>query len=185
MNVPQLRFDGFEREWTKTNLGHVTSKVQDGNYGAKYPKNDEFLESGIPFLTGKVLGKTGYINKKLIDYISVEKHRELNKAHIKENDILFTNRGASVGAIGFVDESIKEGNIGPQLTLIRADNSKILSELLFQIIKAPVVQRQISENDSGSAMKFFGIENTKKFKLSYPREVKEQMKIASFFTLIE
>jgi len=185
MSALKLRFDGFSGEWINTTLGVVSDKIQDGNYGEQYPKNNEFISKGVPFLTGKVLGKNGGINFKLINYISHEKHVELSKAHIRENDILFTNRGASVGAIGFVPKLLDGGNIGPQLTFIRVDESKILSVLLYQIMKTSYFQKQIANNDSGSAMKFFGIGSTKMFKINYPESLKEQQKIADFFTLLD
>jgi type I restriction enzyme S subunit len=44
--------------WRTTTLKDVTSKIQDGNYGASYPTKEELLTTGIPFLTSKVLPKS-------------------------------------------------------------------------------------------------------------------------------
>ena len=165
-------------EWQLIELRDVCSKIQDGNYGALYPKASEFIVYGIPFITSKVLGKAGNINLDKIDYISNEKHQILLKAHLELNDVLFTNRGASVGAIGYVDARISNGNIGPQLTLLRA-NHLVDSRYLFQIMKSSWVQKQISSQDSGSAMNFFGVGTTGKFKLPIPDNLKEQRSIAT------
>jgi type I restriction enzyme S subunit len=171
-------------DWEEKKLGDVCKKIQDGNYGASYPKADEFIETGIPFLTSKALGNGGSIISSKIDYISLEKHKELKKAHLKLNDVLFTNRGANVGAIGFVDESISLGNIGPQLTLLRTNQEIINSGFLFHSMNSFGVKKQVSSQDSGSAMNFFGIGVTSKFKIQVP-SLPEQQKIANFLSGID
>jgi type I restriction enzyme, S subunit len=165
-------------DWKVFFLGDSCEKIQDGNYGGEYPKSHEFLEHGIPFLTSKAIGKDGSLKEDLIEYISILKHSQLTKAHIELGDVLFTNRGASVGAIGFVDNRTAGGNIGPQLTLLRANPNVVAPTYLFQSMKSSAVQKQIKNQDSGSAMNFFGITPTKKFKLPLPPTKSEQEVIA-------
>lgn len=166
-------------DWNFIPIGDICTKIQDGNYGGSYPKSKEFVSFGIPFLTSKVLGKEGNLKERLIDFITEDKHSILAKAHLSLNDVLFTNRGASVGAIGFVDERICNGNIGPQLTLIRANESLLKPLFLYQALKSNFVQRQILGQDSGSAMNFFGIGSTKKFQIPLPATLTEQTAIAT------
>ena len=166
-------------DWQWKLLGQLCIKIQDGNYGESYPKSGEFVEFGVPFLTSKVLGKTGKIKEEKIDFITTEKHELLAKAHLELNDVLFTNRGASVGAIGFADDRVSNGNIGPQLTLLRADSDLLISKYLFHVMKSSSVRRQILNQDSGSAMNFFGIGDTEKFKILFPPSIKEQTAIAN------
>ncbi len=167
--------------WEVKKLGEICDKIQDGNYGESYPKSNEFLNSGVPFLTSKAIGKDGVLKINLIDYISFDKHLELNKAHIQLNDILFTNRGASVGAIGYVDKRIDGGNIGPQLTLIRTNNRLANPLYLFQYLKTDIFRKQIIGKDSGSAMNFFGIGQTEKFIIPLP-PIQEQTRIAQILS---
>lgn len=168
-------------DWELTSLGTVCEKIQDGNYGESYPKSNEFLSNGVPFLTSKAIGKDGNLKTDLIDFISDTKHAELAKAHIELNDVLFTNRGSSVGAIGYVDERIAGGNIGPQLTLLRANNQVLLSEYLYHFLKSEIFQKQVMGQDSGSAMNFFGISQTMKFKIPIPSK-HEQQEISKFLS---
>ncbi|HCM5080322.1 TPA: restriction endonuclease subunit S, partial [Klebsiella quasipneumoniae subsp. similipneumoniae] len=155
-------------------------KIQDGNYGADYPKADEFVASGIPFLTSKVIGGIGTINPDKFDYIKEEKHQSLKKAQIVAGDILFTNRGANVGTIAIVPDYIATANIGPQLTLVRC-NDCILKEYLFQFLRGSFFQKQIQQRDSGSAMNFFGIKDTERFKVLVP-SLSEQKRIAQILS---
>jgi type I restriction enzyme S subunit len=182
--VPALRFKEFEGEWDKMNLSNVCAKIQDGNYGGSYPKSEEFVKEGIPFLTSKALGGDGILKEDKIDFLPLKKHQELKKAHLKLNDVLFTNRGSNVGSIGFTDERISHGNIGPQLTLLRSDLNIIKPHFLFQIMTSNVIKKQVSSQDSGSAMNFFGIGATSKFKFNIPT-LPEQQKIASFLSAVD
>ncbi len=164
-------------DWEVMTLKDVCLKIQDGNYGGDYPKADEFIDFGIPFLTSKAIGGSGELIIKKVDYISLEKHNKLKKAHLKLNDILFTNRGANVGTIGIVDDRIAHGNIGPQLTLLRSNSERIYFDYLKAAMKSFLVQNQVKSQDSGSAMNFFGIGETSKFKLCVP-PLPEQKAIA-------
>jgi type I restriction enzyme, S subunit len=175
----QTEVGPIPEDWEVKPLGGLCIKIQDGNYGGDYPKSHEFLPYGVPFLTSKAIGKDGALKDNLIDFISKEKHSDLKKAHIEHNDILFTNRGASVGAIGYVDHRIAGGNIGPQLTLMRAFSEIISPKFLFQSMKSFAVQKQILSQDSGSAMNFFSITATKKFKVPLALTIKEQTAIAT------
>ncbi|MBM9514996.1 restriction endonuclease subunit S [Desulfogranum marinum] len=183
-NVPELRFSGFTEDWIQTDLKKVCDKIQDGNYGGDYPKANEFLENGVPFLTSKAINPDGSLTEGKVDYISPEKHSQLKKAHLQLNDVLFTNRGANVGVIGFVDSRVSNGNIGPQLTLLRSDHKSITPLFLKNIMVSFSVVKQIRSQDSGSAMNFFGIGATSKFKLIIPT-LPEQQKIASFLSAVD
>ncbi len=168
--------------WEVKRLGEVCEKIQDGNYGGSYPKANEFVQTGVAFLTSKAIGNTGVLNENLIDYITEAKHRELAKAHLSLHDVLFTNRGASVGTIGFVEEIISNGNIGPQLTLLRADNKVISPKFLYYSMKSDAFKSQIFGKDAGSAMSFFGIGSTMKFEISIPKSNEEQTRIATILS---
>lgn len=167
--------------WRVTSLKEATVKIQDGNYGASYPKREELLPSGVPFLTSKVLGGEGKINASKYDYISFEKHVELKKAHITTDDILFTNRGANVGVVAIAGKDLADANIGPQLTLIRANEQTSDKTYLYFFMKSNYFLRQVRGQDSGSAMNFFGIKSTEKFKIILP-PLPEQCKIAQILS---
>ena len=183
-SVPKLRFKEFEGKWNNYRLGDVCIKIQDGNYGESYPKSDEFVKEGIPFLTSKALGGDGILKEEKLDFLPVKKHNQLKKAHIELNDVLFTNRGSNVGTIGFVDKRIDGGNIGPQLTLLRSD-LKIVAPLFLKVsLDTYNFKKQVNSQDSGSAMNFFGIRATSLFKLNLP-SLPEQNKLAEFLSSVD
>lgn len=98
-------------------IGELGCDISDGNYSSKYPKADEFVSEGIPFIRGVDFIGTN-ISKRHLLYISAEKHRELLKGHTKKNDILITTRGVGIGKIAFVPNDMIGVNINSQLIRI-------------------------------------------------------------------
>ena len=170
--------------WEVKKLGEITKKIQDGNYGNSYPKNEEFIEDGVPFITSAAIGDSKKINEDKIKYISINKHMELSKAHVEIDDVLFTNRGANSGEVALVTKKYDGGNIGPQLTLLRSDKNIIISKYLFYYLQSNMMIKQFNMNDGGSAMNFFSISTTKSFKISYPN-LEEQNKIAEILSSVD
>ena len=164
------------KSWDVKQLKEVTIKIRDGNYGADYPSASEMLKTGVPFLTSTVIGNNQKIDRGKLKYISREKHTQLSKAHIKKNDVLFTNRGASVGNVAIVGEDLNDANIGPQLTFLRV-NENILGEYLYESLQSMYFKIQLNSLDSGSAMNFFGIGTTERLQIAVP-PISEQKKIA-------
>ncbi|MBC2458462.1 restriction endonuclease subunit S [Clostridium beijerinckii] len=179
---PKLRFAGFTGDWEQRRLNDVAIFI-DGNYGEKYPKDNEFIENGVPFFTSAVIGTSGVFDKKNVKYISKEKNSVLVKAQSLGGDIILTNRGASMGVVAQIPLEYGLVNIGPQLTRIRgiekADNLFLLS--MFR--NSSYNQKLLSIN-SGSAMNFVGLEALGKFEFMCP-ELDEQVQIGVFFKNID
>lgn len=160
--------------WEVAKLRTVCTKIQDGNYGADYPKKNEFLNSGVMFFTSKAVGSGSKLIFEKADFISIDKHMKLKKAHIEVGDILFTNRGANVGAVAVTPIFAHNANIGPQLTLIRTDSSIISNLYLFYFMQSDLFRKQILGRDAGSAMKFFSISSTENFKIAVPDLINQE-----------
>jgi len=167
--------DSFPKDWDIAKLGGLCEKIQDGNYGPDYPRSHEFVPEGIPFLTGKALTKSG-INYSKIDFITEEKHLKITKAHIKHDDVLFANRG-SIGGAAIVPKELDGGNIGPQVTLVRTKRERLHPEYLFYFFQSDIFNKQAYQVTAGSALAFFGLATTSKFKIPIP-SLPEQRKIA-------
>jgi len=180
--IPQIRFKGFTENWEQHKLKDISFFI-DGNYGAKYPKDSEFMDSGIPFFTSAVIGKNGIFNRANVKYISKDKNNELIKAQSYGGDLVLTNRGASMGAIAEIPLDFDQVNIGPQLTRITADKDNN-NLFLLALLKTPYYSRKIISMNAGSAMNFVGLDTLGKFSLLAPN-LREQLQIGSFFKQID
>lgn len=180
--IPELRFQGFSGDWAERKLKDISFFI-DGNYGAKYPKDSEFMDSGIPFFTSAVIGKNGIFNRANVKYISNDKNNELTKAQSYGGDLVLTNRGASMGAISEIPLDFDQVNIGPQLTRITADKNNN-NLFLLALLKTPYYSRKLISMNAGSAMNFVGLDTLGKFSLLAPN-LREQQKIGAFFKQLD
>jgi len=171
--------------WHWVKLEEICLLIQDGNYGGSYPKKEEWVQEGIPFLTAAVLGRRGEILESNLKYITLAKHSELLKAQITTNDVIFPNRGSrdsqmnGAEPIAFlISDRFKEANINPQLTLLRSNQKIILPEFLVVALNSPVFLAQFRKATTGSALRFINLTTTKLMGFPLP-PLNEQRRIVS------
>ena len=156
-------------------IGESNLKIADGNYSAKYPRSEEFISEGIPFIRGN-----NFENKSISDkdmyFISPEKHFELKKGHVKPKDVLITTRG-NIGKVALVPERHDDSNINAQIVLLRC-NEGWHPEYLLHTFNSKFVIRQIPSLTTGTALKQLPIKNLKKLKIPLP-PLDQQKKIAA------
>lgn len=151
--------------WKLMELGDAGLDISDGNYSSKYPKTDEFLSEGIPFIRGTDFNGTS-INQSNMMYISPEKHAELKKGHTKQGDILITTRG-DIGRIAFVPDSLIDVNINSQLVRINGSNV-VPRSYLACFLTSSKVQRDFKSLITGSALQQLPIGKLKKVMFLLP-----------------
>ena len=94
-------------------LGDFSFDISDGNYSSKYPRQSDFVPEGIPFIRAINI-QDGKIVWKDMKYITIEKHSELQKGHLKRDDILITTRG-DIGKVAIVSDEFVGCNINAQM----------------------------------------------------------------------
>lgn len=162
--------------WPLVKVEDAPIKISDGNYSGKYPKASEFLDSGIPFLSGYNI-VNGVVDEKNCKFISEKLHGELKKGHVETGDVLITTRG-NIGNTAIVPARLNDVNINAQLVLLRPDKGQIDSNYLKHIFNSPDLKRQISIGLTGSALKQLPIRSLKELEVPLP-PLDEQKRIAS------
>jgi type I restriction enzyme S subunit len=160
-------------EWGGAKLESICKKIQDGNYGGDYPKANEWVNEGIPFITGAAIGTNGVIKEKL-RFVTSEKNSTLVKAQTTKGDVIFPNRGATDAQkngkrpFAFVlGEEYSNSNISPQVTLLRAE-AGVDSSYLRYVICSPIFLRAFKANTIGSALAFMNLTKTKHIEVPLP-----------------
>ena len=182
-NVPKIRFKGFTDVWEQRKLLGFAEYI-DGNYGESYPKDGEFVESGVPFFTSAVTGSQGIWNYKYVKYITKEKNDTLVKAQSKGGDLVLTNRGASMGVISQIPLHYKDVNIGPQLTRIRGKENILDNLFLLSNLRTKKSYEQLLASNAGSAMPFISLTNLSNLEINFPN-YDEQVKIGELFANLD
>ena len=170
-------------DWEQRKVKDISDFI-DGNYGEKYPRDDEFIDSGIPFFTSAVTGSEGIFNEKNVKFISTEKNRELTKAQSQGGDLILTNRGASMGVIAEIPEKYGLVNIGPQLTRIRGKENEANNKYLLCLFQTSTNNKKLTSMNAGSAMPFIGLKGLGNIDLLIP-QYDEQLKIGEYFSCLD
>lgn len=151
--------------WSYKQIEECGFDISDGNYSSKYPKYDEFVSSGIPFIRGTdFVGK--YISTKNVLYITPEMHADLKKGHTKQGDLLMSTRG-EIGKIAFVPDNLVDVNINSQL--VRINGNSILPRVyLAYTLLSETVKNEIKSLITGSVQEQLPIGKLQKIHILFP-----------------
>ncbi|MDV7701200.1 restriction endonuclease subunit S [Enterococcus casseliflavus] len=170
---PEIRFPGFTEDWEERKLGDE-SDVRDGTHDS--PK---YYDKGYPLVTSKNLKDFG-LDLSNVSFISDEDFEVINKrSKVDIGDILF----GMIGTIGNpvlvdrADFAIKN------VALIK-EQKKILNSFLIQILKSPVFDKYIKNENAGGTQKFLSLSKVRDFNFLCPN-IDEQYCISAFFKKLD
>ncbi|MEK2110706.1 restriction endonuclease subunit S [Vibrio parahaemolyticus] len=183
-SVPELRFDGFEGEWTVRPLD-TDIDVIDGDRGVNYPKQHDFSKSGYClFLNAKNVTKTGFKFNE-VQFVSKEKDEKLNKGKLTREDVILTTRG-SVGQFAYYSEEVlfEHVRINSGMVILSSKNFEIISPSYLYIFSgSSFCSEQIANMAFGNAQQQLTVSGIKKMSLSFPKR-EEQKKIVDCISSI-
>ena len=125
--------------------------ISDGNYSAKYPRSEEFVDKGIPFIRANNILDGDVIDDDMY-YITPEKHKILQKGHVQTGDILITTRG-NIGQVAIVPERHNDSNINAQIVLLRITTNNLYNRYLLWALQSNNVCGQYQALQTGTALK--------------------------------
>jgi type I restriction enzyme S subunit len=179
---PEIRLKGFNAPWKSKKLGEMGFFISDGNYGSLYPKSNQFVKTGVPFLRVNNM-RDGYLVDDDLVFISADLNKILTSGHLLNNDILITNRG-EIGLIAYVNKKYEGSNINAQICLIRTLN-KLDSKYLHQFLQTQYAQSQLQSLQTGSALKQLPRKRLDDLIILRPIDNGEDTKIGSFLSAID
>lgn len=168
-------------DWEEKKLGDLNIYVSDGNYGELYPRANQMVSSGVPFIRANNI-KNLKLTMKDMKFIDTEHHKILKSGHIKTGDILVTTRG-DIGMLAYVNEEFNNSNINAQICLLRVD-SNLNSKFLLNFLSSKWGVSQFKALQTGSALKQLPRSSLAKILIKFPK-LEEQTKIGSFLSTID
>ena len=143
--------------------------VQDGNHGGNYPKVDEFVNVGIPLITGACLDR-GTIDYSQASYLTRERADMLRVGRALAGDVLLTHKG-TMGKTAIVPESEYPFTVlNPQLTLYRvAPKGKLDGRYLKYYFDSAHFQELLTRISSTSTISTLSIREQKQLTIPVPK----------------
>jgi type I restriction enzyme, S subunit len=141
---PRLKLlELLERRWITSHL--------DRNHGGEYPRKDEFVPSGVPYISANCI-KNERIDISLAKYLTSERASLFKKGVAKNNDVLFAHN-ATVGPVAILHTNERKIILSTSLTYYRCDSRYIAPEYLALYMRSnefkqqyKIVMRQSTRN---------------------------------------
>jgi type I restriction enzyme, S subunit len=153
-------------------LGQVADFI-NGDRGANYPSESDFVKNGIPFINAGHL-VDGEVDFSAMNYITENRFNRLGSGKTKPNDILYCLRG-SLGKTAIVHTD-REAAIASSLVIIRP-SGECSAEYLYHFLTSPLGRIEIRKFDNGSSQPNLSANSVKNYLLPLP-PLKEQRRIA-------
>ena len=169
-------------DWELKAIKELNFDISDGNYSSKYPTSNEFKITGVPFIRANNIGQMTVIDDDM-RFISVDKHSQLLKGHLRKNDILITTRG-DIGQIALVPDRHINSNINAQIVRINTKDSQIYSIYFAYFLLQDTIQKIIKNMQTGSALKQLPVSRLTTLAVAIP-PLPEQKAIAQVLSDID
>ena len=139
---------GQEEAWERIQLeellarGWITSHL-DGNHGSDYPRKEEFVEAGVPYIAARAI-KGGFVDFDEAKYLSPKRAATIRKGLAKDRDVLFAHN-ATVGPVAVLSTDEDIVILGTSLTYYRCDSQHIHPEYLAHFMLSPAFTSQYAQ----------------------------------------
>jgi type I restriction enzyme S subunit len=156
----------------------LVCKIQ-GRIGFKGYKTSDLVLDGNGAIT---LGATHITKLNKIDlsepiYLNWDKYYESPEIMVKEGDIVFTQRGAYLGKVGYIDKNYGEVTINPSLILLK--NIQISAPFLAYYLTSNYIRQNVEVISNSTAIPMISQEQLANFYCVLP-PLAEQYLISKF-----
>ena len=149
----------------------------DGNHGGDYPRSDEFVESGVPYISANCIAD-GVVDMRFAKYVTKERAQRFRKGIAQNGDVLFAHN-ATVGPVALLKTTEPVVVLGTSLTAFRCDTKHIIPEYLMSFMKHPMFINQYESDMQQTTRKQVPITTQRKYNFIIP-PVEKQKVFADF-----
>ena len=187
---PEIRFDGFTDDWEQRKLGALMEdgiilEQSDGNHGELYPRSEEFVNEGIPYIAASSISSDGErIDFNLTKYLSMERAIQFRKGVAKNGDVLLAHN-ATVGPSVMLSMDYEFAILSTSLTLYRLDKEKMSPMFFLQAIRSGYFQKQLEVFMKQTTRSQVPILTQRNLQISYPINKVEQERIGEFLSNLD
>lgn len=157
-------------------MGYITYHL-DGNHGGDYPRSEEFVDSGVPYIGANSI-VNGEIDFSMAKYLTEERAGKLRKGIAQNEDVLFAHN-ATVGPTVVLKTTEPKVILSTSLTAYRCNKSNLLPNYLKAYMQSDGFVRQYSGEMKQTTRNQVPITAQKKYLFIVPPIV-EQERFAAF-----
>lgn len=138
-------FGGAQPNWRTETLQYLLDNNWieshlDGNHGSDYPRKEEFVTSGVPYISANCIDGE-QVDLDRAKYLSPERALRIRKGVACDGDVLFAHN-ATVGPVAMLSTTKPKVILGTSLTYYRCNRDHIIPEYLAHYMRSPLFRRQ-------------------------------------------
>ena len=149
----------------------------DGNHGGQYPRSDEFVSSGVPYISANCI-VNGYVDFSKAKFVTTERAKQFRKGIAQNRDVLFAHN-ATVGPVALLSTEKTTVILGTSLTAFRCDPAHIIPEYLKVFMECEYFIKQYAAEMQQTTRKQVPITTQRKYSFIIP-EIALQNRYAYF-----
>lgn len=158
----------LERGWI---LGHL-----DGNHGSDYPRKEEFVTDGIPYISANAINDDA-VNMAAAKYLSPNRADRIRKGVAQNGDVLFAHN-ATVGPVAVLTTAEPRVILGTSLTYYRCNLNFIDNHYIAHFMRSLAFRSQYEQIMRQSTRNQVPITKQREFFFTVPR-IQIQREISS------
>ncbi|MCI6551925.1 MAG: restriction endonuclease subunit S [Lachnospiraceae bacterium] len=162
-------------------MGYITYHL-DGNHGGDYPRSEEFVDTGVPYISANCI-VNGEIDFSKAKFLTPERAGKLRKGIAKDEDVLFAHN-ATVGPTVVLHTDEEKVILGTSLTAYRCNKDMILPNYLKTYMLSGGFVRQYSGEMKQTTRNQVPITVQKKYLFLIP-SIEEQEQFANFVKQVD
>ena len=170
-------FEQRGQEWEKTSLQQLLDRGWieghlDGNHGSDYPRKQEFVSSGVPYISANCI-EDGAVVMSRAKYLSPARAAKIHKGVARNGDVLFAHN-ATVGPVAILQISVPHVILGTSLTYYRCNKDFILPEYLALYMTSSLFVKQYSQVMQQSTRNQVPITKQREFTHVVPPKIEQE-----------
>jgi len=162
--------------------GAVLSHL-DGNHGSSYPKSEEFVNEGVPYISANCI-EDGEVLLDKAKYLTEERASVIRKGVALNGDVLLAHN-ATVGPVGILKTDLPKVILSTTLTHYRVDPEKLDREYLYYFMQSRLFQGQLERVMSQSTRNQVPITTQRKLFFVIPPVKIQRELVADFFKIVQ
>ena len=161
--------------------GFITYHL-DGNHGGDYPRSEEFVDSGVPYIGANCIAN-GSVDFSMAKYLTQERAGKLRKGIACNEDVLFAHN-ATVGPTVVLHTDLPKVILSTSLTAYRCNQERIKPNYLKAYMQSIGFVRQYIGEMKQTTRNQVPITSQRKYLFLVP-PLEEQNQFASFVSQID